>query len=71
MKKLGFLWLTIMVLLTGCASNEAASVGVIGGASGPTSIHVAWQVGNLGILIASLGVLIAVVIAIVCIVRRK
>lgn len=71
MKKLGCLWLTIMTFLTGCASNDAASVSVIGGADGPTSIFVAWQLGKLGILIASFGVLIAVVILIVCIVRRK
>ncbi len=43
MKKLTTLWLTFlmtMASLTGCSPDDASSVGIIGGADGPTSIFV-------------------------------
>ncbi len=43
MKKLTTLWLTFlmtMASLTGCSPDEALSIGIIGGADGPTSILV-------------------------------
>lgn len=51
-------------LLTGCSRNEASSIGIIGGADGPTTIYLASSSVNcwslLGIFI--IGVIIAAVI---------
>jgi len=49
MKKLTSLWLTLLVSLaslTGCSADEATSLGIIGGADGPTQVLVTGQTEN-------------------------
>ena len=52
MKKLSFLLVLILVsaLLTGCFFREASSIGIIGGADGPTSIFVADSNGEASVI---------------------
>lgn len=47
--------LSIMCLvLTGCESKKAASIGIIGGADGPTAVYIAGQLGIARLLAAVL-----------------
>ncbi|MBQ2955934.1 MAG: hypothetical protein IJE08_05680 [Clostridia bacterium] len=64
------LWAAAMLILTGCA-QEAASVGVIGGADGPTVVMV--SVGDGFWLMAAAVLLIAAgcIAAAVILIRRR
>lgn len=71
MKKLmAFLsFFTFMLCLGGC-SKEAASIGIIGGADGPTAIFIASDWGWLSVC-GSIGVIVAAVLIALMIYRNK
>lgn len=52
MRKLSFLLILILVstLLSGCFSRQASSIGIIGGADGPTSIFVTDSNGETSVI---------------------
>ena len=58
----------VLSFLTGCA-KESASIGVIGGADGPTSVMVAGPVLPMGLVV--LGVVVIVAIIIVFVTHKK
>ena len=58
----------VLSFLTGCV-KESASVGVIGGADGPTSVMVSGPVLPMGLVV--LGVVVIAVIIIVFITHKK
>lgn len=71
MKKSGLIML-MMLLLMGCR-HDATSVGIIGGADGPTAIFIASEASN-NLLLLIVGVIIVVLlisIAIFLIKRKK
>ncbi|MFI3213774.1 MAG: sodium ion-translocating decarboxylase subunit beta [Eubacteriales bacterium] len=72
MKKLIISLMSVVSLLTGCGRNQAVSIGIIGGADGPTSVFVAGKVywGAIA-AVASVSVLIIVLLVIYFIKRRK
>lgn len=59
MKKIGLIVLTIVTMLAGCGNQDEASVGIIGGADGPTAIFVAGKPSWLGII---LGIVIGLLV---------
>ena len=68
MKKIFVLFALVLTFLTGCA-KESASIGVIGGADGPTSVMVSAPVLPMGLVF--LGVVVIVAIIIVFVTHRK
>ena len=64
MKKLFVLLAFVMSVLTGCA-KESASVGVIGGADGPTSVTVSGSVLPMGLVVLGVAVVAAIIIVFV------
>ncbi len=70
MKKIVSLLSLLAVALTGCA-KESASVGVIGGADGPTAILVSQNVPVLPAALVVLGVVVIVAIIIVFVTHKK
>ena len=68
MKKIFVLFALVLTFLTGCA-KESASIGVIGGADGPTSVMVSGPVLPMGLVF--LGVVVIVAIIIVFVTHRK
>ena len=58
----------VLSFLTGCV-KESASIGVIGGADGPTSVMVSGPVLPMGLVV--LGVVVIAVIIIVFITHKK
>jgi len=60
MKNIKLLLLAIPTLLAGCAIQDAASIGIIGAADGPTDIYSVsnfmWFAITLGIIIAALAI---------------
>jgi Na+-transporting methylmalonyl-CoA/oxaloacetate decarboxylase, beta subunit len=60
MKKISLFLLIIPTLLAGCAKQDPASIGVIGGADGPTAIYIAsklnWFTIALGIIVVILAI---------------
>ena len=68
MKKVFTLLALVLTFLPGCA-KEAASIGVIGGADGPTSVMVSGPVLPMGLVV--LGVVVIVAIIIVFVTHKK
>ena len=68
MKKIFVLFALVLSFLTGCA-KESASIGVIGGADGPTSVMVSGPVLPMGLVF--LGVVVIVAIIIVFVTHKK
>ena len=68
MKKVFTLLALVLSFLTGCA-KESASIGVIGGADGPTSVMVSGPVLPMGLVV--LGVVVIVAIIIVFVTHKK
>ena len=68
MKKVFTLLALVLSFLTGCA-KESASIGVIGGADGPTSVMVSGPVLPMGLVV--LGVIVVVAIIIVFETHKK
>ena len=68
MKKIFALLALMLSVLTGCA-KESASVGVIGGADGPTAVMVSGPVLPLGLVV--LGIIVIVAIIIVFVTHKK
>lgn len=68
MKKVFTLLALVLTFLTGCA-KESASIGVIGGADGPTSVMVSGPVLPMGLVV--LGVVVIVAIIIVFVTHKK
>lgn len=62
MKKISLFLLAIPVLLSSCAKQDDTSIGIIGGADGPTTIFLIskfkWFIVALVIMVAVLAVLI-------------
>lgn len=70
MKKTFALLALVLSFLTGCA-KENASVGVIGGADGPTAIMVSQNVPMLPMALVVLGIVVIAVIIIVFVTHKK
>lgn len=70
MKKLIISIITILSLLTGCANEKAASIGIIGGSDGPTSVFVAGKISSLEIA-GVVFVILVLVIAIIYLIKKK
>ncbi|MBO4950648.1 MAG: sodium ion-translocating decarboxylase subunit beta [Clostridia bacterium] len=68
MKKIFVLLALVLSFLTGC-TKESASVGVIGGADGPTSVMVSGPVLPMALVV--LGIIVVVAIIIVFVTHRK
>ena len=68
MKKIFVLLARVLSFLTGC-TKESASVGVIGGADGPTSVMVSGPVLPMALVV--LGIIVVVAIIIVFMTHRK
>ena len=68
MKKIFVLFALALSFLTGCA-KESASVGIIGGADGPTSVMVSGPVLPMGLVV--LGIVVIVAIVIIFITHKK
>ena len=68
MKKVFALLALVLTFLTGCA-KESASIGVIGGEDGPTSVMVSGPVLPMGLVF--LGVVVIVAIIIVFVTHKK
>ena len=68
MKKIFVLLALVLSFLTGCA-KESASVGVIGGADGPTSVMVSGPVIPMALVV--LGIIVIVAIIIIFVTHRK
>ena len=68
MKRKFTLLALVLSFLTGCA-KESASIGVIGGADGPTSIMVSGPILPMGLVV--LGVVVIVAIIIVFVTHKK
>ena len=64
MKKIFVLLTLVLSFLTGCA-KESASIGVIGGADGPTSVMVAGPVLPMGLVVLGVAILVAIIIVFV------
>ena len=61
MKKIFTLFALALSFLTGCA-KESASVGIIGGADGPTSVMVSGPVLPMGLVVLAAAVVVAIII---------
>ena len=68
MKKIFVLSALILSFLTGCA-KESASVGVIGGADGPTAVMVSGPILPMALVV--LGIIVIVAIIIIFVTHRK
>ena len=68
MKKIFVLFALVLSFLTGCA-KESASIGVIGGADGPTAVMVSGPILPMGLVV--LGVIVVVAIIIVFVTHKK
>lgn len=68
MKKIFVLLALVLSFLTGCA-KESESVGVIGGADGPTSVMVSGPVLPMALVV--LGIIVVVAIIIIFVTHRK
>ena len=68
MKNMLALLAVVLSFLTGCA-KESASIGVIGGADGPTSVMVSGPVLPMGFV--ALGVIVIIAIIIIFVTHRK
>ena len=68
MKRIFVLLALALSFLTGCA-KKSASVGVIGGADGPTSVMVSGPMLPMGLVV--LGVVVIVAIIIVFVTHKK
>ena len=64
MKKIFTLLALALSFLTGCA-KESASVGIIGGADGPTSVMVSGPILPMGLVVLGIVVIIAIIIVFV------
>jgi len=60
----------ILLLLTGCTPAEKASVGIIGGADGPTAIFVASTIMKPLDIVLSVAIPVAAAVLIVVLIRR-
>lgn len=70
MKKIFVLPALVLSFLTGCA-KESASVGIIGGADGPTVITVSQNVPMIPMAIVVVGIVVIVAIIIVFVTHKK
>lgn len=70
MKKISLFLLTLTALFVGCAKNDAASVGIIGGADGPTAVFVTTYLNWFDIACIIVGV-IAIIAAIIYFVKKR
>ena len=61
MKKRFVLFALALSFLTGCA-KESASVGIIGGADGPTSVMVSGPILPMGLVVLGIAVIVAIVV---------
>ena len=61
MKKRFVLFALALSFLTGCA-KESASVGIIGGADGPTSVMVSGPILPMGLVVLGIIVIVAIII---------
>ena len=68
MKNMLTLLAVVLSFLTGCA-KESASVGIIGGADGPTSVMVSGPILPMGLV--ALGVIVIIAIIIIFVTHRK
>lgn len=70
MKRWYFLAVSMVVLslLCGCAANQSASLGIIGGADGPTTVYVS---GTLGSWVVPLLVVILLLLVAIFLYRRR
>ena len=68
MKKIFTLFAFVLSFLTGCA-KESASIGIIGGADGPTAVMVSGPILPMGLVV--LGVIVVVAIIIVFVTHKK
>ena len=66
---LAALGVLLAVMGYGYQNRYASSIGIIGGADGPTAIYVAGKTGM--ILYAGIALLLAVVAAVITMIRRK
>lgn len=64
-----FLSVLLSLVFTGC-SNEDASIGIIGGADGPTAIFVSSSVNWWSIIIEAV-IIIAVIVAVILYIKRR
>ena len=56
------------------APREAASIGIIGGADGPTAVYVTSKAipwGTIGLVAAGAAVILGTILAIVCVARKR
>ena len=60
----------IKMLIINAISNEAASIGIIGGADGPTSIFVATSIAPMWKIIVQPALAVAVIVAAIIILRK-
>jgi len=68
--KLRYVPAAILLLLTGCTPAEKASVGIIGGADGPTAIFVASTIMKPLDIVLSVAIPVAAAVLIVVLIRR-
>ena len=72
MKKLMiFVSSLILVLCLGGCSNEPSSIGIIGGADGPTAIFVTSQIRWLSICRLILVIIVAILIAVIIYLNKR
>jgi Na+-transporting methylmalonyl-CoA/oxaloacetate decarboxylase beta subunit len=72
MKKLIiFISSLILVLCLGSCSNESSSVGIIGGADGPTATLVTSQILRLSVCKLILVIILAILIAVIIYFKKK
>ena len=64
MKKVFTLLALVLSFLTGCA-KESASIGVIGGADGPTAVMVSGPILPMGLVVLGIAVIVAIIIVFV------
>lgn len=55
------------------APREAASIGIIGGADGPTAVYVSKAIpwATIGLVAAGAAVILGTILAIVCVARKR
>ena len=69
--KLGVALGGISTLLVGCANKDVASIGIIGGADGPTAIYIATSAKDIGFMIGTGIILIGGVIVFLYFSKKK
>lgn len=70
MKKLAIALTTLISMLTGCSSEYSTSIGIIGGADGPTSVFIAGKT-NWFEIAGSIAIVIILIAAIIYFVKKK